>query len=163
MQNGTLATVPDGSAGIGCEFHLSMCEAYYVDDVELLQIEERIGYLPEHVIFVTAGCRTALDARLLVEIASLICEAVDGWIAFDFLLHPASTLPTERLWDRRLVSGWSLDQIRKFIDSFPGTVYEIERDRSRDEVDERDVIKAYHLVDPTYLRAWLQYPGFYIP
>ena len=126
------------------------------------RVQAALGYLPAQHIWICAGCNQRADHRAIGTLASAVAERYHAVID---LLGPLT--PPDLPWrdwhvNRRLVDDpdqrteGALTAISAYVTAMPGTVHEMYYD-----IDERQIWVS-HLVDATFLRAWLRHPHFHM-
>src|SRR5260221_223192 len=122
-----------------CLFYLSVEDVReYWDDDEKRQVKELLGYLPEQSIGVSSGCNQDNDHTTLGQFMLHLAEVYDGLIDMGGAIMPP------------------LDEVSGYVPAMPGKVYEIEYTTASG----RRAVS--HIVDVSFLRAWIEHPNFYM-
>jgi hypothetical protein len=113
-----------------------------------------IGFVPEQRINVDANCSQPSDHRLLGQIVLLLSERYDGIIDLCGAFYsPSKPGQVNRSLEDKTVEG--VEQYVKEL-SLPGRIFHMYY------LIGENTTWIYHLVDPDFLRAWLQHPDFHM-
>lgn len=121
---------------------------------ERAQLVRLLGYYPKQSINIFAGCKKPLDHRILGHLALRLAERYDGIIDMDGAITPPLRPDGNYTLDN--LPWHTLEEISAFVHAIPGRVFELYHTTRSDR---RSVS---HLVDTTFLRAWLEHPHFHM-
>jgi Family of unknown function (DUF6368) len=166
-----IEVLPIDDCSESCAFGLNVCntpteqdsvgEDGTVDPEILAEFEEEraqtvnfLGYYPKQSINLFAGCNKALDHRILGYLALQLAERYDGIIDMNGAItppvHPGGYYPFGNYpWH-------TLEEISAFVHAMPGRVLE------RYYTVSPDRRWVSHMVDTTFMRAWLEHPHFHM-
>ncbi len=118
------------------------------------QLIQHLGFVPEQRINVDAGCNRPLDHRILGQLVLLLAERYDGIIDLGGAFYP----PTKPGQVAVSIEDETVEAVEQYVQelSLPGRVFHMYY------ITARNTIWIYHLVDPDFLRAWLQHPHFHM-
>lgn len=167
IKDGSLIGLPDDcheACSFGLAIEKTKTEQDYLEkdgsidkDIQVELREEReqfvrhFGSVPEQRLNIDADCSRPLNHRILGQLALLLAERYDGIIDLDGALYP----PLKPGQNRRDVTVEEVEQYVKEL-SLPGRIFHMYY------ITVRNTICIYHLVDPDFLRAWLQHPHFHM-
>lgn len=121
---------------------------------ERAQTLAHLGYYPKQSINIYAGCKGKLDHRILGHLALRLAERYDGIIDLDGAITPP--LRPGGRYELDNYPWHTLEEISAFVRPMPGRVFEqyytVPPDRRW----------VSHMVDTTFLHAWLQHPHFHM-
>ncbi len=121
-----------------CLFYLAKDNPSDVAEDDMRQqLIEKLGYIPQRAISLGSGCNQ--DSDLDSPFKKIAADMHDK---FGSLLPPHSEP--------------SFEEISAFVQGMPGKVYEIYYETAR------ETQWVYHIVDTTFLRAWLNHPHFHM-
>ena len=126
----------------------------YLEEWEKEHVAELIGYIPQQELGFFAGCNRPLDHRILGHLALFLAERYGGLINMSGAITPP--FKPDRQYSIRQYPRHTLEEIHEFVQGLPGKVIEV---LYGEEVGKPWV---YHIVDATFLRAWLQHPHFHM-
>jgi len=154
--NGASFGLPYTGQVVGCQFSMGVenVNEWYSAD-ELSQMEGCLHFVPKQQISIGAGCSAQVDHLLLGHIALDLARQLNGWVSISGALTPSGRPPEGRERDD-YVRGWTLDEIKQYLNALPGVVCEILYQTSPDKHS------IYHVVDQDFLHAWLQHPDFHM-
>ncbi|EFH82182.1 DUF6368 family protein [Ktedonobacter racemifer] len=140
-----LVTLPD------LEPHPDQELLYYEDEQE--EVRSVLGYLPTHGVRLIAMVSGRISHCLLGHLSWHLAKEYGGLIDMEGTIT-GPFLP-------KLIScdnAPDLEEIRALLSSFPGQVWEI-----FSEIEpEKLAPLPHHIVDPTFLEAWLKDPHFHM-
>lgn len=113
------------------------------------QFIEYLGFVPEQCINVGSGCNRRIDHQLLGQLTLLLAERYDGIIDFGGAFYPPNNVPLEDV---------TVEEVEEYVKelSLPGRIFHMYY------ITAKDTMWIYHLIDPEFLRAWLQHPRFHM-
>lgn len=119
-----------------------------------------IGYRPVQDILVIAMCNQRIDHCLIARLALHFAQQFDALIDMGGTITPP--LPPAVKKEDGTYAPWfdlvTLDDIRTFLADLPGRVWEI---YGEDEIDRYASLPS-HVVDATFLDAWVRHPHFHM-
>jgi hypothetical protein len=126
----------------------------YLEEWERAQVIQLIDYDPQQELGFFAGCHRPLDHRILGHLALFLAERYGGLID----LSGAITPPLQPNWHYNMRGYYrpTLEEIHQFVQGLPGKVIEVPYG------EETGKPWVFHIVDATFLRAWLQHPHFHM-
>ncbi len=119
-----------------------------------------IGYYPAQEILVIAMCNQRIDHCLIARLALHFARQFDALIDLDGTITPPLPPPAKKE-DGMYVPWFELvtrDEIHTFLADLPGTVWEI---GAEGEIDGHASLPS-HVVDATFLDAWIRHPHFHM-
>lgn len=141
-----------------CLMGVSVHEMREHSEDELDEITDAIGYRPIQAIGIYVMCNRPQDHRLLAELTLIFVATFGGWIDLHGVLEPPQQYAEYPHWD----GAWpddiepALNEIWQYVSSFPGQVRQIRYQTGG------GYTWVHHIVDETFLRAWLASPNFHL-
>ncbi len=119
--------------------------------IEHEQFVQYLGFVPKQSLDLGAGCNRPLDHRMLGQLALLLAERYDGIIDLYGAIEPP--LKPKQDW-----SDVTVEEVEQYVQelSFPGRIFHIYY------ITVNNTLWISHLIDPDFLRAWLQHPNFHM-
>lgn len=123
------------------------------DEGDADRYADLLGFLPHQSVSMWAGCNGARDHLALGRMALWVSEQFAGIVDFGGGITPRDAGGMHLSWHH--VSVEVIGEIEAFVSSFPGCAYS--------DYDEFEgVCHVSHLVDATFMRAWINHPYFYL-
>lgn len=155
IEDGTPLGITEDCSIEPCAFGLGAEEPlHYLEEWEKTRVIELISYAPQQELGFYAGCNRSLDHRILGHLALFLAERYDGLINLSGALTPP--LKHDRRYTLAEYPWYTLEEVHEFVQGLPGRVIEV--------FYGEDVGKpwVYHIVDATFMRAWLKHPHFHM-
>lgn len=155
IRDGTLLGITEDCSINLCTCRLSAYDpAEFVEEVEKEQVIEATGYYPQQAISIYVGCNRPIHHRILGHLALFLAERYGGLIHLDGAITPP--LQPGRNYKLKDYPWHTLEEIHDYVQSLPGRVIEV--------LYEVDMVRlwVYHIVDATFMRAWLKQSHFHM-
>ena len=123
------------------------------DEVELIQIEDAFGFLPQQTMNIYAMCKDAEDHKVLGELTLYFAETYNGIVDFCGALMPPISVKGN-FWEM----PWSVfdTAFNEWMKPMPGKIYGIEYEVGNGRT------WISHYADVEFFRAWLKHKDFHM-
>ena len=140
--------------GMGHPFGIDLCPpTIESDEVELIQIEDAFGFLPQQKMYIYAMCKGAKDHQVLAELTLYFAETYDGIVDFCGALIPPISVEGN-FWE--MPWGAFAEAFDEWMKPMPGKIHGIEYEVGRGE------LWISHYANVEFFRAWMKHKDFHM-